>query len=446
MTWGVLFRLRQQLKGSLWVVPAIGVLLGLVAGWVSLAVDDVIGDDSLWTYTVPTATAVLTAIISAMAALTGFVVTVAVLAVQMATGTFSARYMRLWYRDAMLKGLLALLIGTLTFSFVASRSIGSTFVPDLTVTIASTAVIISLLVFVVFLDRFLHRLRPVAVAAYVAEAGRRSFDAWLQLIGGPDGVLRPLPVAPPAGEPRLVVRARAAGCLQSVDAHGLASFARRHECTIVFSHAIGDFIPCDARMLAVYGSGLPPLAGERLSAMVALGAERTIEQDPAFAVRVMVDIADRALSPAVNDPTTAVQVLDHLSETLRMIGTAEAVGGAREDDSPAGWRPGVLIPLRSWEEYLELSITEIRDYGAGSIQVMRRLRFLLSELCDLVPPGRQAAVREQLRRLDATVQRSFRTSEDADLASAADAQGIGGPASSSRTPHLDGLAGPAGRR
>ncbi len=96
----------------------------------------------------------LAAIVGAMAALTGFVVTVTVLVVQMATGTFSARYMRLWYRDRMLKALLALLVGTLAFSFALLRRVASNFVPNLGVSIAGDCSwSTSLLLFLIFLDR-----------------------------------------------------------------------------------------------------------------------------------------------------------------------------------------------------------------------------------------------------------------------------------------------------
>ena len=122
--------------------------------------------------------------------------------------------------------------------------------------------------------------------------------------------------------------------------------------------------------------------------MVVLGAERTIEQDPAFAIRIMVDIADKALSAAINDPTTAVQVLNYLGESLRMIGTID-VSESRFEGGVAG-RQGVVMPVRGWEDYLALAITEIREYGASSIQVMRRMRAMLEELLEEVPERRRA--------------------------------------------------------
>ena len=112
----------------------------------------------------------MSAIVGATAALTGFVVTVTVLVIQMATGTFSARILRLLYRDRMLKATLAVLVGTFTYSFAVLQRIEEDFVPDLGVTLAGFFISLSLLVFIVFFDRFIRQLKPVAVAADVARA------------------------------------------------------------------------------------------------------------------------------------------------------------------------------------------------------------------------------------------------------------------------------------
>ncbi len=159
--------------------------------------------------------------------------------------------------------------------------------------------------------------------------------------------------------------------------------------------------------------------------MVVLGAERTIEQDPAFAMRIMVDIADKALSAAINDPTTAVQVLNYLGECLRMIGTTDVSAsrfrGRRGGTSGRG-RCRSVAGRTTWRS----PITEIREYGASSIQVMRRMRSMLEELLEEVPERRRGAVRDELTRLDATVKRSFADSVDLDRARTADPQGMGG--------------------
>ena len=137
-------------------------------------------------------------------------------------------------------------------------------------------------------------------------------------------------------------------------------------------------------------------------------------------------MANRALSPAVNDPTTALQVLDHIGEVLGLIGRTdlEQRTKATSADTPAA----VVMAARRWDEFVTLGLTEIREFGATSVQIMRRLRALLEELLEAVRPEHRAALEEELRRLDATVADTWGDSVDLDRASAADGQGIGGPA------------------
>ena len=424
MSWGIAFRVRQYIKNSLWLAPLIGGLLGLVLAELGLAIEVTGAIPPAWRYSPETATALLSASIGALASLTGFVVTVTVLGVQMATGTFSPRYLRVWYRDGRLKLLLAELIGTLMFAFTVMRAIDAESVPDISVTLAAFGVAIGLLLFVLYLDRFLHRMRPVAVAALMAAEGRRAFEDWLAEASRPDTAFVPRGSGGPMTTPTFVLRATRAGTIQAVDAGALTRFARRHGCLLVFRHSVGDFVPVGAPILEVHGADLPARVTRRLGGLVALGVERTIEQDPSFAIRVMVDVASRALSPAVNDPTTAVQVLDHLGETLRMVGMAPSLRDMLPTNELAS---GVVMPVRGWPDYLSLAVTEIREYGATSIQVVRRLRALLEELAELVVPERRAAVEDELRRLDATVAEHFAESVDLDRAQRPDAQGIGGP-------------------
>jgi uncharacterized membrane protein len=426
MTWSTSFRLREYLKGSLWALPLLGGLLGALLGEGGRVLDGHVEPPTYWTYSSSTATTMLATIVTAMVALTGFALTVSVLGVQLATGTFSARYMRILFREPMLKSLLAVLVGTTTFSFALLRRTESDSVPDLGVTAAGGLVLVSLILFLLFLDRFLHRLRPVAVAALVAHAGRRALEGAVAAAAArdtPDVLPRDFQ---PDVHPVRVVRSTGAGAIQAVDGRGLVRYARENRCRLVLRHTVGDFVPEGAALVEVYDNDPGALADGRLRGMIALGVERTIEQDPAFAIRIMVDIANRALSPAVNDPTTAVQVLNHLGDTLRLVGsTALPVPPA----ASAAGTSGVLVPVRRWEEFLLLGVTEIRRYGAASIQVMRRLRAVLEELRESVLPERRAAVDAELARLDATVARHFDGTVDLDLATAADPQGIGGPTS-----------------
>jgi len=424
VTWSRRFRLRETVRGSLWVIPLVGAVLGALLGFGTSVLDEYVQLPDFWQYSPTTASTLLTAIVGASAALTGFVVTVTVLVVQMATGTFSARYMRLWYRDRMLKATLAVLVGTLTFSFAVLRRVEATYVPEVGVTIAGILITTSLLVFVFFFDRFIHRLRPVTVAALVAGAGRRSFEDAVRLTDRPE--LR-FSVEATVAEPTLLVRTEQAGTIQAVDPDGLVNWARDNDATVVLTRVVGDFVPTGTTVLEVYGSVGDAVAAERrLRGMIALGEERTIQQDPAFAVRIMVDIAIRALSPAVNDPTTAVQVIDHLGETLRLIGTTNL---ERRSRTAGGTGAAVVMRTRRWEDFLALGVTEIREYGASSIQVMRRLRALLEELEQSVRPEHRLPVEQELERLDAVLEERWGATVDHARAGVSDRQGIGGPTS-----------------
>ena len=197
-------------------------------------------------------------------------------------------------------------------------------------------------------------------------------------------------------------------------------------------HAIGDFVPAGSPLVELLGINGKPNAEERqVAGMFALGDERTIEQDPAFALRIMVDIAIKALSAAINDPTTAVQVLNHMTELLRLIGTTPLGGHTRvlRDDTGT---IRIVARGREWEDYLVLALTEIREYGAGAIQVLRRLRAMLLELHETVLPEHREAIEAELERLAVTVELNFGASVDFDRAATPDRQGIGGPTASAR--------------
>jgi uncharacterized membrane protein len=423
MSWRKRFRRRVDLLEGLWLVPVVGAVVGAVFGFVVSVTEEHLGSPSPWHFSPSTATAVLTSIVGATAALTGFVVTVTVLLVQMATGTFSARILRLWYRDPLLKGTLAVLVFTFTFSFSVLRRIDDDFVPNLGVTLAGLAVSLSLLVFIVFFDRCIRRLRPVSVAADVARAASSTFAQTVRLADRSDirwsyGSTR--------ADPTLVVAASRGGAIQAVATDGLVDWARAHGAELVMPYAVGDFVQRGGALVRVYGGEFGRRAAEELEGMIALGDERTFDQDPAFALRMIVDIANRALSPAVNDPTTAVQVLDHIGEVLGLIGRTDLDARTRlaDADEPAA----VVMVTRRREEYVTLGFTEIREFGASSVQIMRRLRAQLEDLLETVRPEHRAPVEEELRRLDATVADSWRDSVDFDRASEADRQGIGGRA------------------
>jgi uncharacterized membrane protein len=420
MTWATRFRQREGVLESLWGIPVLGAILGGVVGIIVSFADEHIAAPSSLQYSPSTASTVLSAIVGATAALTGFVITVTVLVVQMAIGTFSARILRLWYRDPLLKVTLALLVGTLTLSFSLLRRIDDDFVPHLGVTLSGLLVFSCVIVFIVFFDGSIRRLRPAAVAQDVALAACSTFTHTVRLADRADirwefGTTR-------AG-PTLVVRASRGGAIQAVDPDSLVEWARTHGAQLALPHPVGDFVQTGGALVVVYGGNFSDGAEAELEGMIALGEERTFDQDPAFALRVLVDIANRALSPAVNDPTTAVQVIDHIGEVLGLIGRTDLDGRVE----PSGdTEAAVVMVARTWEDFVTLGLTEIREYGAASAQVVRRLRALLKELLETVRLEHRGAVQEELRRLDATVTDNWLGAVDIDRARGADPQGIGG--------------------
>src|SRR5262249_19513953 len=165
------------------------------------------------------------------------------------------------------------------------------------------------------------------------------------------------------------------------------------------------------------------LRREVLCEEVALGQERTFEQDPTFAFRVMVDIANKGLSPAINDPTTAVLALDKIHYLLRKVGNRRLDNGQVRD---AAGRLRLVYRTPDWEDFVCLAVTEIRHFGGASIQIARRLRAMLDNLVRTMPPARATLLRRELAILHRTSERFFAEPEDRALAEEGDFQGVGG--------------------
>ena len=260
------------------------------------------------------------------------------------------------------------------------------------------------------------------MADLVGQQARRVITS---VMGAADDETAPAEIT--AGDPLLEVTSRRYGSIQAIDVRGLVTWASRHGCLLAVHAAVGDFLTTGRPIIAVFGGGtVPDATSRRLQRMIVLGVERSVEQDAAFSIRIMADIAAKALSAAINDPATAVQVLDHLENVLRLIGSTPLHGRLTFRDREG--TPRLVMPGPTWDDYLTLAITEIREYGSASVQVMRRLRALLEDLRQSVRPDYRPAVDGEIARLDATVAAGFAGSVDQDRATARDRQGIGGPA------------------
>ena len=198
--------------------------------------------------------------------------------------------------------------------------------------------------------------------------------------------------------------------------------AQATDAVIVLACAVGDTLVDNTLLLRVHG-GRELLAETPLRRAIQTARERTFEQDPKYPLRLLVDIAIKALSPAINDPTTAVQAIDQIEDLLLRLGRRTLDAGCAMDER------GVLrlvFPTPTWEDYLALAFDEIRQYGVSSVQVMRRLRSALLNLVDAVTDAeRKAVVRRYLDHLNWVIQHSVLDAEDQIMALQEDRQGLG---------------------
>jgi len=185
--------------------------------------------------------------------------------------------------------------------------------------------------------------------------------------------------------------------------------------------SVGDTLITGMPLLRVFG-GNHLVKDETWKRTLETGADRTFDQDPKYALRLLVDIAIKALSPAINDPTTAVQALDQIQDQLlRLRRRRLEIGAVRDGDGTLR----LVVPHPTWEDFLRLGFDEISFCGATSVQVMRRMRALIGDLIAALPAERHPALEYHRKRLDAAIARSFADDEEKLEASVEDRQGLG---------------------
>ncbi len=210
--------------------------------------------------------------------------------------------------------------------------------------------------------------------------------------------------------------------LQALNGRRLLELAIAADAVIEVTATVGDTLVLGTPILRVHGGR--PIDETRLRAAFSLGTERTFAQDPKYAIRLIVDIAIKALSPAVNDPTTAVQALDQIEDLLLRLGRRRLEIGAVHDGQGA---LRLMIPYPAWDDFLALAFDEIRYYGRDSVQVMRRMKALAADLIAALPAERHAGLQRHQQRLDAVIAKAFPDAVDKSEASVADRQGLGVP-------------------
>jgi uncharacterized membrane protein len=419
MTWIQRYRVRRYFRESLWIPPVLAMLAALGAVRLLHGVERLQG----WEADIhpDTARAVLGTLASSMFTFIVFVSSALLVVVQLASVQLTPRIIGVVFRDVVTRFALTVFVFTFTFSLAALVRIGDS-VPLVTAHVASYACLASLGVFLFLIDHVGRALRPSGALRSVARMARRVIeDVYPHPLGpAPDQVAHPAETV--VGELTATIPSPSEGVILAFDVRGLATLAGRYDCVLELVPEVGDFVAVGVPLFRVYGGKTPPPA-QVLFQSVAVGQERTLEQDPSFAFRIMVDIASKGLSPAINDPTTAVLALDQIHSLLR------AVGGRKLDDGYIRDARGCLRLLYrtpNWSNFVLLAVTEIRHFGGQSIQIARRLRAMMEDLIRTLPESRAALLRRELALLRRSTERFFDEPEDRALADVGDLQGVGG--------------------
>jgi uncharacterized membrane protein len=420
MTWGQHYRLQLACRNSLvlWAVLSLGA--ALVAAPLIRWLDRETGW-SVFGFSPDGARAVLGVLVGSMLTFLVFVLSTTLIVVQLASGQSSPRVIAVVLATPSVKIALGLLTFTYTYSLAALGRVEDR-VPDVLVGTAVLFNLICLVVFFQFVQRLSTGLRPGALIQLVAERARRVIaEVYPKPLGSNPGA-QPARGVSPATPSQVVEHAGQSGVVMAFSAPDLVRLATAGHAMVEMVPQVGDFIAAGDPLFRVFGD-VQPVAGDRLRACVAVGPERTMDQDPRFVFRVLVDIASKALSPAINDPTTAVLALDQIEHLLLIVGRRDLDAGRMCD------RDGTLrlvYGTPDWSDFVMLAVSEVRQFGASSIQVGRRLRAMLERLIETLPDTRREPLDQELALLGAAINRSFDDEEDRRRASIADFQGMGG--------------------
>lgn len=421
LSWGRIYRLTSYLRSALWTVPLIAIALVLVSAPLLRWVDGWLQ----WEFTAIAAsgaTALYQTVITLTLSFLVFTFGSLLVAIQVAAGQLTPRIIAtLLLRNNVVRYSVGLFVFALVFA-VMSLNRQEVLVSQLLAFVTALLGIACIADFLFLIDYAARLLRPVSVVASVGDSGVEVIRAVYPSVAAGDAS-QAAPLLAELGTPtRVVTHVGKAGIVLAADLASLVSLARRHGGVVEFLPEVGDFVAVDDPLFALYG-GASDIDDRALRATVALGAERTLEQDPMFAFRILVDIALKALSPAINDPTTAVLAIDQIHRLLRVLGKRELRGEIQNDETGT---PRLVFRTPNWDDFVHVACNEIRACGGSSMQIVRRMRAMIENLMLMVPDRRQPSLDREMRLLDLTIDASFALAEDRELARIADPQGLGG--------------------
>ena len=411
----------------MWLIPMIYTTMSCVLGYVLPRLEHTYLPTYSHEMSVSSAIAFFSAVSSGMMALTGIVFAITFVVVQFSALAYSPRVVIMFVSNPILYHSLGIFFATFGYALVAliwTDRGGDGVVPLFSTLLVICLLIVSMLAFVLLVQS-INDLQIHNVLHRIGSRGRQVIGSMFPRLGSESdaetrtaaGLTTDLGTATQtlvySGKPLVLAR---------VETNALARLAQRSSAFIAIECGVGETLVEDEVLLRVYGASRK-LRERSLMRAFRLSKVRTFEQDPRYAIRLLVDIAIRALSPAVNDPTTAVQALDQIEDLLRRLGQRRLGRGYARD---ASGTIRVTFPVPTWEDYLELSFDEIRQFGATSVQVVRRLRSALVGLSEsITDEERRSAVLRYLDHLDRSIGRSGFDDYDRTAALQEDRQGLG---------------------
>jgi uncharacterized membrane protein len=417
------WRLLIHLRSSVWFVPVLCVLAGAGISFGTIALDRAFGYDAIPQSLVggpDSARSILSTVGVSMVSLTALVLTITMVVVQLAMGQFSPRIVQRILRDKPSQLAIGLFVATFVHAMLTLREVtndgdGTGRVPGIAVLTAFVLVVASIAVLVVYVQHIGQALRVSALIELVGKDTRALIDR----------------VYPDRGQPLTdepgsrLVRATESGVVIGIGSEQLVEEASRADCALELVPALGEFVPADAPLFRVHGEP-SALDEDRLREALILKLEPTLDQDVAYGIRLLVDIAERSLADSpFQDPTTTVQAIDRLHDLLRQLVRRPFPDGRHRDG--AG-QVRLTVRSMSWEAYVLLAFEEIRLAGGASPPVTRRLKAALVDLRSIAPPERVSVIDRQLELLTAAVKAALDEERDVEVALADDREGIGAAA------------------
>lgn len=404
--------LWHRLWERFWVLPALCCVAAFVLGATLPELDDafVSGNVLVFGGGPDGARSLLSAIVTSMISVTGLVFSITVVSLQLASSQFSPRVLRAFLDSRITQLTLGFFAGTFLYSLVVLRSVRGdsdvpAFVPQLSVTGAFVLVVASVGMFVVYIHHITNSIRVVTIISAVGD-DTRSLIARLQ-----DGDDSESGRDPGLGAPTRVITSSGHGVVTEVRRQALVRRAEHSGVVLEVLPAIGDFVASGMPLVAVHDRRGPAgdldgdvgggLDDDAVRDAVRLEPERSMQEDIGFGFRQLVDVAERALSPGINDPTTAIQVIDELHDLLRRLAAEPDPGSVHTDGDGQARLVVRRIPFAG---VLRLAVEEIAHYGRDAVRIRPRLDALLDDLASVAAPEHRSdisAVRRQLASADA---------------------------------------------